>query len=154
MPSSEALKAGDRVAVPWGVDVREGEVIAVYRTGDVLQAVVRLTVPGGDDEPPTVVLPADSVTPLSAEHDLPAPGTWLPGFRYEREVANALARVLADPESAVYLNLERSGQEIDFLVESQQAVIVGEVKTGDPLPEGSFAAGVAHLLKVMKTYSG
>lgn len=154
MPSSEVLKTGDRVSVPWGVDRREGEVVAVYRTGDVLQVVVRLTVPeGGGDEPSTVVLPADSVTPLSDDSDLPAPGTWLPGFRYEREVAGALVRVLGDSEATtVYLNLERSGQEIDILIESQQGVIVGEVKGGDPLRESSLDAGVRHLYAVMKTY--
>src|SRR2546430_13238597 len=99
MPSSKVLKTGDRVAVPWGVDTREGEVVAVYQTGDVLQVVVRLSVPeGGGDASPTVVLPADSVTPLSEVRDLPAPGAWLIGFRYEREVAEALSRVLADPD--------------------------------------------------------
>lgn len=126
-----------------------------FRTGDVLQVVVRLTVPdGGGDEHPTVVLPADSVMPLSDDRDLPAPGTWLPGFRYERGVAGALVRVLADSEAAVYLNLERSGKEIDILVESHQGVIVGEVKSGDPLTEHSFAAGVRHLYAVMKTCPG
>jgi hypothetical protein len=65
------------------------------------------------------VLAADSVTPLSEVRDLPAPGAWLIGFRCEREVAEALSRVLADPELTIYLNLERSGKEIDILVESQ-----------------------------------
>ena len=155
MPSSEVLKTGDRVAVPWGVDTREGEVVAVYRTGDVLQVVVRLSVPeGGGDESPTVVLPADSVTPLSEVRDLPAPGAWLPGFRYERNVAEALGRVLADSEPTIYLNLERSGKEIDVLVESQLGTIVGEVKLPNPLPERSFDFGVQHLYAVIRTFPG
>jgi hypothetical protein len=155
MPSSKVLKTGDRVGVPWGVDTREGEVVAVYRNGDVLQVLVRLVVPEGvGDESPTVVLPADSVTPLSEDRELPAPGTWLPGFRYEREVAQALTRVLADPESTVYLNLERSDEEIDILVESQRGIIVGEVKLGDPLRELSFDFGVRHLRELIRAFPG
>lgn len=155
MPSSKVLKTGDRVAVPWGVDTREGEVVAVYQTGDVLQVVVRLSVPeGGEDESPTVVLPADSVTPLSEIHDLPAPGTWLIGFRYVREAAEALSRVLEEPELTIYLNPVRSGREIDILVESQRGTIVGEVKTADPLPEYSFDLGVQHLRGVIRTIPG
>jgi hypothetical protein len=153
MPSSETLKTGDRVAVPWGVDTREGEVVAAYRTGAVERVVVRLTVPeGSGEEPPTVEVPADSVVPLSENPDLPPPGSWLPGFRYERDVAEALVRVLADSEPTVRLNAQRSGKEIDILVESQRGVIVAEVKTVDHLSEGLFDAVVWQLREAMKTY--
>jgi hypothetical protein len=91
---------------------------------------------------------------LSEVRDLPAPGAWLIGFRYEREVAEALSRVLADPELTIYLNLERLGREIDILVESQWGTIVGEVKTVDPLPEQSFDAGIQHLHAVIRAIPG
>src|SRR5262249_26239241 len=77
-----------------------------------------------------------------------------PGFRYERKVAEALGRVLADSEPTIYLNLERSGKEIDILVESQRGTIVGEVKLPNPLPEHSFDAGVHHLNAVIRKFPG
>lgn len=153
MPSGDTLKVGDRVAVPWGVDIREGEVVAVYETGAVQRVVVRLTVPeGGGDESPTVVLPADSVTPLSEGRELPAPGSWLHGFRYEREVAGALTRVLADLQPVVRLNAEHLGREVDILVESEQGIIVTEVKTLDHLSERQFNAAMRQLREFMVTY--
>lgn len=153
MPSSETLKMGDHVVVPWGVDTREGEVVAIYETGAVERVVVRLSVPeGGEDEPLTVVLPVDSVTPLSEASDLPAPGSWLRGFRYERNVAEALTRVLTDMQPAIHLNAERSGAEIDILLETQRGVIITEVKTVDNLSERSFDGVVRQLRTFMATY--
>lgn len=155
MPAHAALRAGDRVAVPWGVDTREGEVSAVYHTGDVERVLVRLDPSESTDyESQTVVLPAEAVRPLSDKPDLPAPGTWLRGFRYEREVAEALNRVLADWQPKVQFNAEISGKEIDALVESSHGVMIVEVKTVDKLSERLFDGAIRQLRMVMDTFPG
>lgn len=155
MPSSKALKAGDRVAVPWGLDSREGEVVAIYRTGAVDRVVVKLAMlEDSGDESPTVVLPADAIQLLNDDAAVPAAGTWLPGFRYEREVAAALARVTSDLEARIQLNAQQPGAEVevDILLESQQGTLVVEVKATDHLSERSFEATISQLRAAMKSY--
>jgi hypothetical protein len=151
MPPPTALKAGDRVAVPWGLDTRRGEVRAVYHTGDVARVLVELDADeDGLDEPQTVVLAADAVKPLSEEPDLPPPGTWLIGLRYERDIAEALSRALRDWHPAISTNVEDSGREIDLLVESSHGVLVVEVKAvHDQLPERIFDAAVRQLRRIL-----
>jgi hypothetical protein len=152
MPPRIALKAGDRVAVPWGLDTRRGEVRAVYRTGDVERLLVQLDADeNGPDEPQTVVLAADAVKPLAEEPDLPAPGTWLVGLRYERDIAEALSRALGDWHPTIRTNVEDSGREIDLLVESSHGALVVEVRAvRDQLPEQMFDAAVRQLRRILK----
>lgn len=153
MPPRTALRAGDRVAVPWGVDTRAGEISAVYDTGDVERVLVMLDVSeSGQEEPQTIVLAADDVRLLSEEPDLPAPGTWLRGFRYERDVAEALRRVLRNLQPTVKANLENSGNEIDALVESPRGTIVVEVKAAERLPDRVFKNTIQRLLMKMRTF--
>jgi hypothetical protein len=153
MPSSSSLKFGDHVAVPWGVDTRQGEIVAIYRTGDAERVVVRLTVPDGDgDESPTVELPATSVIPLSEAGDLPTPGSWLVAFRYEQEVAEAFGRVLADLQPTVRLNVERSGREIDILAESDWGTLIVEVKSTDNLSALVIDSALRQLRAAMDLY--
>jgi hypothetical protein len=149
MSPRTALRAGDRVAVPWGLDARRGEVRAVYHTGDVERVLVQLDPgEGGLDEPQTVVLSAEAVTPLSEQPDLPAPGTWLVGLRYEREIAEALARVLDDPQATINMNVQDFDREIDLLIETSGTVIVVETKTSRDLSSRIFDQAIQQLGQV------
>src|SRR5215469_2481212 len=153
MPPHTALRAGDRVAVPWGVGTRQGEVRAVYHTGDVERVLVELDESVSDlDESQTIVLPAEVVTPLAAEPDLPPAGAWLLGFRYEREVADALSRVFADSEPRLSLNVEHSGKEIDLLVETARGIIVVEIKVGRDLAGRMLDDAITQLGRKSRTF--
>jgi hypothetical protein len=151
MPPPTALKAGDRVAVLWGLDTRRGEVRAVYHTGDVERVLVELDADeNGLDEPQTVVLAADAVKPLAEEPDLPPPGSWLVGLRYERDIGQALSRVLRDWQPTIRTNVEDSGREIDLLVESSHGVLVVEVKVvHDLLPDRIFDRAIQQLRRTL-----
>lgn len=153
MPPRTALRAGDRVAVPWGVDTRQGEVRAVYHTGDVERVLVELDESASDlEESQTIVLPAEVVKPLAEEPDLPPAGAWLLGFRYEREVAEALSRVLADSEPRLSLNAEHSGKEIDLLVETSRGIIVVEIKAGRGLAGRILDDAIAQLSRTSRIF--
>ena len=129
MPPRTTPRAGDRVAIPWGVDTREGEVSAIYHTGDIERVLVRLDAPEGTyEEGQTVVLPAEAVRLLSDKSALHAPGTWLRGFRFERAVAEALSQVLAKWQPSVQLNIETSDWDIDALVETSTELLSLKLK--------------------------
>lgn len=56
MPFQQLPAPGDRVGVPWYVDVLEGVVVRTYDTGSGPQAVVSVQMPGaGDESPPQMV---------------------------------------------------------------------------------------------------
>lgn len=155
MSTRTALRAGDRVTVPWGVDTRDGEISAVYHTGDVERVLVRLDPSestGGEAQ--TVVFPAEAVKPLPDKPDLPEPGTWLRGYRYEREVAEALNRVLASEHPTVQLNAEISGKEVDVLVETSHGAMIVEVKSVDKLSQRLFEAAIRQLRTIMAAFPG
>jgi Holliday junction resolvase-like predicted endonuclease len=152
MPPRTALRAGDRVAVPWGVDTRQGEVRAIYHTGDVEQVLVKLDASLSDlDEPQTIVLPVEAVTPLSENPDLPPAGSWLPGFRYERELAAALDRILAGWQPTLKMNTVYNDSEIDVLAESSRGVLVVEVKAPRSLSNSVFHDAIAQLRGTLQT---
>jgi hypothetical protein len=156
MAPATTLKTGDRVAVPWGLDTRRGEVRAVYHTGDLERVLVELDAgENGLDELQTVVLAADAVKPLAEEPDLPPPGSWLVGLRYERDIGQALSRVLRDWQPTIKTNAEYSGREVDLLVESSHGVLVVEVKVvQDLLPERIFDRAIQQLRRTLDILSG
>lgn len=77
MPSHQIPTAGDRVGVPWGLDVLEGVVLRTYEAGAGTRAVVLVDVPGADGEPEsrTVSLPTTDLLPIGEGHELEAPGS-------------------------------------------------------------------------------
>jgi hypothetical protein len=66
MPFQQTPAAGDRVGVPWYVDVLEGVIVRTYDTGSGTYAVVSVKMPGEEDKPPsqTVTVPVSHLCPL------------------------------------------------------------------------------------------
>lgn len=66
MPFQQPPAAGDRVGVPWYVDVLEGVIVRTYDAGSGMCAVVSVKMPGaGDESPPqTVTVPVSHLCPL------------------------------------------------------------------------------------------
>jgi hypothetical protein len=132
MPSHQTPTVGDRVGVPWGLDVLEGVVLRTYETGVGTRAVVLVDVPGADDEPEsrTVTLPTTDLLPIGEGHELEAPGSWVDEYQFEKAVEEALKRAvrrLAKP-AQVETEPRLGGQGPDAIVRLGDHLIVVEVK--------------------------
>jgi hypothetical protein len=72
---------GDRVRVPWGVDVLDGVVVQVNTTGARGRAAVQVDVPGAREaggDAVTVTLPVEALQPADWWPDASNPtGGWL-----------------------------------------------------------------------------
>lgn len=132
MPSHQIPTAGDRVGVPWGLDVLEGVVLRTYETGAGTRAVVLVDVPGADDEPEsrTVSLPTTDLLPIGEGHELEAPGSWVDEYQFEKAVEEALNRAiqrLAKP-AEVETEPRLGDQRPDAIVRVGDHLVVVEVK--------------------------
>jgi hypothetical protein len=132
MPSYQTPAVGDRVGVPWGLDVLEGRVLRTYETGAGTRAVVLVDVPGADDEPDsrTVTLPTTDLLPIDEDHELEAPGSWVDEYQFEKAVEEALSRAvrrLAKP-AEVETEPRLGGHRLDALVRFGDHFVVVEVK--------------------------
>lgn len=132
MSSHQTPTVGDRVGVPWGLDVLEGQVLRTYETGVGSRAVVMVNVPGADDEPEsrTITLPTTDLLPIGEGQELEAPGSWLDDYQFEKEVEEALSRAvrrLAKP-AEVETELRLDGQRPDAIVRLGNHLVVVEVK--------------------------
>jgi hypothetical protein len=97
--AQRAFSIGDRVHVPWGLDVIDGVVVGVYGEGDHRQVVVKVRLPDAQDktedaEDTTVTLPAHVLEEAEAEAEERSPGSWLPALRWERSLRDALTEIL------------------------------------------------------------
>jgi hypothetical protein len=132
MASHQTPTVGDRIGVPWGLDVLEGVVLRTYETGAGTRAVVLVDVPGADDEPEsrTVTLPATDLLPIGEGHELEPPGSWVDEYQFEKAVEEALNRVvrgLARP-AEVETEPRVGGQRPDALVRLGDHLVVVEIK--------------------------
>lgn len=132
MSSEHTPTVGDRVGVPWGLDVLEGQVLRTYDTGAGTRAVVLVDVPGADDAPDsrTVTLPTTDLLPIGEGEELEAPGSWVDEYQFEKEVEEALTRAvrhLATP-AEVETEPRLGGQRPDAIVRLGNHVVVVEVK--------------------------
>jgi len=134
MTTPTSPQVGDRVAVPWGLDTVEGVVVATYRTGEVDRVVVEISAQeaGADAEPITVVLPVDEVADVG---QVRRGGAWLDGFRYEREVAEAVARVLQAWQPRVNVTQASTDEGADFIVDTPFGTLIVEIKHTDRISE-------------------
>jgi hypothetical protein len=138
MSSHQTPTVGDRVGVPWGLDVLEGVVLRTYETGAGTRAVVLVDVPGADDEPDsrTVTLPTTDLLPIGEGQELEAPGSWVDEYQFEKEVEEALSRAvrrLAKP-AEVETELRLGGQQPDAIVRFGDHLVVVEVKKAAQTP--------------------
>jgi hypothetical protein len=131
MSAEQSPVAGDRVGVPWGLDVLEGVVLRTYRTGSSVRAVVSVDVPGTDDEPRTVTLRATDLVPIDEGHELTAPGSWVNEYQFSKAVQAALARAVSRfTDRAEVENEPRlGGRRADAIVRFGDHLVVVEVKT-------------------------
>jgi hypothetical protein len=132
MPSRQTPNVGDRVGVPWGLDVLEGVILRTYEIGTGTRAVVLVDVPGADDEPEarTVTLPTTDLLQIGEGHELEAPGSWVDEYQFEKAVEEALSRAvqrLAEP-AEVETEPWLGGQRPDAIVKFGDHLVVVEVK--------------------------
>jgi hypothetical protein len=134
MTTPTSPQVGDRVAVPWGLDTVEGVVVATYRTGEVDRVVVEISAQetGADVEPITVVLPVDEVADVG---QVRRGGEWLHGFRYEREVAEAVGRVLQSWQPRVKLTQASTDKGADLIADTPFGTLIVEIKHTDRISE-------------------
>jgi hypothetical protein len=91
MPS-RAIEVGDHVRVPWGLDTVDGVVEDIYESTHGRRMLVRVAVPGGDEDGETITLPAEDVE-LRDEAKPVSPGAWVTEAQYERKLGEALQRL-------------------------------------------------------------
>ena len=132
MSPQQTPNVGDRVGVPWGLDVLEGVVRRTYETASGTHAVVSVDVPGADDEPQsrTVTLPTSDLLPVDEGHQLEAPGSWVHEYQFAKAVQEALTRTASRLAASVEVETEPrlGGQRPDAIVKLGDHLIVVEVK--------------------------
>jgi hypothetical protein len=127
------IMVGERVRVPWGLDVLEGDVVDSYDTGSGRRVVVRVAVPDAvdDAESVTVALPAESVEPIEeASTEIGPPGEWVAGQRYERGLLEALERVVATLPPPTRIERPSDDMGADYILRSGNRFILVEIKAG------------------------
>jgi hypothetical protein len=129
--SSQAVQVGDRVRVPWGLDVLDGLVEDIYETSSGRRVVVRVVVPGSS-EAETVTLPAETIE-LPEKAEAASPGSWVTGARYERKLGEALQRLVPSllADTGIQAQVAMGGeQRADFIVQSGDRKVFIEAKSG------------------------
>lgn len=87
---------GQRVFVPWGLDVVDGTVLEVKGDGPGRRVVVQIVDPEGHEEAEPLVMtfrPAD-LEAAAEEASERRPGAWLSAARYEEKLRDAVNRLL------------------------------------------------------------
>jgi Restriction endonuclease len=87
---------GDRVAVPWGLDVLEGTVVSSHGEGAGRQVVVNVDLPDaeGESESQLVTFPARELEAAAKVASERRPGAWLSAYRYEQALLSALEHLV------------------------------------------------------------
>lgn len=132
MSPQQAPSVGDRVGVPWGLDVLEGVVLRTYKAGSSMHAVVSVEVPGADNEPlsRTVTLPTTDLLPIVEGQQLDAPGSWIYEYQFARAVQEAVARAVSrlSDRAEVETEPQLGGPRPDVVVRFGDHLIVIEAK--------------------------
>jgi hypothetical protein len=154
--SDQSFAPGDRVSVPWGLDVLEGTVVSSHGHGPGRQVVVSVELPDTEEETQLVTFSARLLEDAAEEASERQPGAWLPAYRYEERVRDALERLADDALTGPTLERERpSGQPIDFILSSGDHRLVIEAKTASSGRVGSKAIDqLMHNLKRSKGSAG
>lgn len=92
-----SFRPGDRVAVPWGLDVLEGTVVSSHGDGPARRVVVSVDFPDtdGEAEGQLVTLMASALEDAATVASERRPGTWLPAYQYEEALRRALDHLLS-----------------------------------------------------------
>lgn len=155
MPHSQTLAVGDRVMVPWGLDLLEGVVVRTYRTASGARAVVSVDIPGTDDqiEPRTVTLPVAELRRVDDGDDTPTPGAWVDEYQYTKTVEDALARVASRLPISTELRTEARNRNLqaDALLRLGDRLIAVETKRSDRDPD-AIANQMSSLIDLIKQH--
>lgn len=124
-PAARWPRPGDAVLVAWGLDTVNGLVIETYATGAKPRVLVELDPSEiGGDESKTLTVPLEAIEPTEG-----AKSPWAEHARYEKRVAEALARVIGEPRSRLEKNKEFDAVQLDLLVRTKSGeVLAVEVK--------------------------
>jgi len=123
----QSFRPGDRVAVPWGLDVIEGTVVSSHGQGPERRVVVSVDLPD-TEESQLLTFPVRELEEAAQDASERPPGAWLSAYRYEQ----ALRRVLEQsgfnvwPESPE--ESARTGSRPDFIVDDGDHRLIIEVK--------------------------
>lgn len=125
-------QVGDRVRVPWGLDLLDGLVIDVDAGGARERAVVQVDLPGAsaDDGPATVTLPMDALRPADWWPNQGDPvGGWAATASYERHVLAAIDSQLSRRPEVIFTKPgERGDGGFDLLATTPNGKLVVIVK--------------------------
>lgn len=125
---------GQRVSVPWGLDVVDGTVVSVSGEGPNRRVVVRVTPSEPDDETESLIMTfrARDLEGAATEANEHRPGSWLFAKEYEDRLRIALRQLLdqlpAAPSSTSQPNLVEDAGEGDFVLKAAGRRLLVEAK--------------------------
>jgi Restriction endonuclease len=128
----QSFRPGERVAVPWGLDVIEGTVVSSHGQGPERRVVVSVDLPD-TEESQLMTFPVRELEEAAQDASERKPGAWLSVYRYEQALRRALEQ-LAQPESGLNVwpksteESGRTGSHPDFIVDDGDHRLVIEVK--------------------------
>jgi hypothetical protein len=127
--AGELPGAGERVRLPWGLDVVDGRVIDAYDGGSGPRVVVEVMIPGVDDgmDLPTVAVPLNSVVPAEPEQKNARRSSWAQLVTLTRHVTEVARSVLSEG-ARVEVNTTRNAEEFDTILVTPYREIFIDVK--------------------------
>lgn len=135
---------GERVAVPWGLDVLEGTVVSSHGKGPARRVVVSVELPDTEDGAGSqlVTLSEKDLTAAADLADERRPGSWLPAYHYEEELRRTLESLVGQRSSLGPLSLahrHRSALDsrVDFTLNAGDRSLIIEAKSST---SGSIAS--------------
>lgn len=132
--SDDRFEPGDRVSVPWGLDVLDGVVVSTHGEGDARRVVVSVDLPDVDAESGTqiVTLAPSALTRAAAVANDRLPGAWLSAYRYEEELRHALESLFREVARIAQSDWREqsalSDVIADFYVQSEGHQLIVEAK--------------------------
>lgn len=131
----QSFRPGDRVAVPWGLDVLEGTVVSGHGEGPDRQVVVNVDLPDteGESSSQLVTYPAKELEAAARVANERRPGAWLRAYRYEQALRRALEH-LVQSEAGLNISPQGRGEPVtadsgaDFILDDGNHLVIIEAK--------------------------
>jgi hypothetical protein len=148
-----SLDPGDRVAVPWGLDVVEGTVVSTHGEGPERRVVVSVDLPD-TDESQLVTFPVRELEEAAQVASERPPGAWLSGYRYEQALRRALEQLAKSDPELTYLRSRAESATADsgadFTLDLGRHRLIIEAKAS---PSGRVSAKAVDQLMYYVTLS-
>lgn len=150
---------GDRVAVPWGLDVLEGTVVEIHGEGPGRRVVVSVELPdtGGESAAELVTLPVNVLEHAAEVADDRQPGAWLSSYRYEQELRRALESLAQTETGLSTWSLDHHladipDSRVDFIMDVGAHRLIIEAKA--PVSGRVSEMAVRQILRYLKASRG